>query len=333
MAGIEQIKQLVKNHCVPNILALGGNEQSLLDEALALIRQEILQTNDNGLNYNNYIVGENLPDSWLSSVKTVPFLASRRLVEIHGAEKLAAHDVAALLEYISNSADFCVLLIIFGKLDKRNKLVTGLEQQKMLYEFSVATQSEIVSIAKLELGKFNIKLNQEAVNLLILLLDSDLIAIKAAIRKMSLVFEGQEISVEQVAEHITDASMPDVFKLARFISEGNLKASLHTLGLLRKAQENALKFLGVLIWQFRVLVHIRSCVDQGMQEWDIRKEVSVYGDRFSWMLNVAKKRGMSFHINRLTKLVQCDLALKSQKISEPLTLIEKVIYQSAVGSS
>ncbi len=70
-----------------------------------------------------------------------------------------------------------------------------------------------------------------------------------------------------------------------------------------------------------------------MVEWDIRKEVSVYGDRFSWMLKIAKKRTISFHINRLTKLVQCDVALKSQKIAEPLTLIEKVIYQSAIGAA
>lgn len=79
------------------------------------------------------------------------------------------------------------------------------------------------------------------------------------------------------------------------------------------------------------MLHIRHCVDQNMAEWDIRKEVSVYGERFSWMLKVAKKRTISFHSNRLTRLLQCDLALKSQKISEPLTLIEKVLYQSAVG--
>lgn len=332
MAGIEQIKHLVKNHCVPNIVALGGSEQALLDESLALLRQEVLGESNDGLNHHSYTVGESLPDSWLSSVKTAPFLAARRLIEIHGADKLDAHDVSELIEYISNPADFSVLIIIFHKLDKRNKLVQALEQQKILIEFSAATHNEIVALVKYELEKYKMSSREEAINLLIVLLDNDLIAIKAALEKMSLVLEHQELSLDHIAEHIVDAQMPDVFRLARFMSEGDLKASLQTLGMLRQAQENAIKFLGVLIWQFRVLVHIRSCLDQGMQEWDIRKAVSVYGERFVWMLKVAKKRTITFHINRLTKLIQCDVALKSQKISEPLTLIEKVVYQSAVGA-
>jgi hypothetical protein len=103
---------------------------------------------------------------------------------------------------------------------------------------------------------------------------------------------------------------------------------LSMLAIIR-SQENALKFLGVLIWQFRVLVHIRHCLDKGMVDWDIRQEVSIYGDRFLWMLKVAKKRTIAFHIGRLTKLLSCDLTLKSQKTAEPFNVIERLIYQSA----
>lgn len=76
---------------------------------------------------------------------------------------------------------------------------------------------------------------------------------------------------------------------------------------------------------------MRDCVDRNLQEWDIRKEVSVFGDRFTWMLRVAKKRTIAFHINRLARLLQCDVFLKSQKTSDPLSIIEKVVYQSAAS--
>src|SRR5580704_686580 len=100
---------------------------------------------------------------------------------------------------------------------------------------------------------------------------------------------------------------------------------------LRNNEESALKFLGVLIWQFRVLVHIRHAMDQGMMEWDIRKQVAVFGDRYAWMAIVAKKRTIAFHINRLTRLLECDTALKTLSISEPFNMIEKIIYQSVSG--
>lgn len=331
MIAIEQIKQLVKNHQVPKILALGGAEQALLDEALAMLRVYILAGGDESLNHHRYDVSDNLPDSWLSSAKTAPFLAPKRLIELSNAEKLASGDNIELLEYIKNPADFSVLILVFGKLDKRSKLISALEQQNALFDFSPATTSEILALVVRDFKSYNIKISSEAINFLIMLLDNDLIAIREIVKKLSLVYENSEISLEQVAAQIAGNALPDVFKLARSMSEGDIKSSLYTLGLLRQNQENAIKFLGVLMWQFRVLLHIRHCVDKNMSEWDIRKEVSVYGDRFNWMIKVAKKRTISFHINRLTKLIQCDLALKSQKISEPLTLIEKVLYQSAVG--
>jgi len=333
MAAIEQIIQLVKNHQVPKVIALGGLEQAMLDEALAMLRVFVLAGGDESLNHHRYSVGmgESLVDSWLSSAKTAPFLAPKRLIEIHNAEKLTPNDVAEILEYVKNPADFSVLILVFSKIDKRSKLVSALEQQKALFEFSLSNNAEILALVARDVKKYNIKINAEASNFLVMLLDNDMVAIREAIKKLSLVYENTEISLEQVLAQVTGKAMPDVFKLARLMSEGDIKSSLYSLGLLRQNQENAIKFLGVLTWQFRVLVHIRHCVDKGMTEWDIRKEVSVYGDRFSWMLKVAKKRTISFHINRLTKLVQCDLALKSQKITEPLTLIEKVLYQSAVG--
>jgi DNA polymerase-3 subunit delta len=331
MVAIEQIKQLVKNHQVPKILALGGVEQAMIDEALAMLRVYVLADGDQSLNHHRYAVGENLPHSWLSSVRTAPFLAPRRLVEVHNAEKLALGDVEEIISYLKNPVDFCVLILVFSKFDKRSKLVSALEQQRALFEFSPPTHAEVIALVTSEFKKYNIKANSESVEFIIILLDGDLIAIREIIKKLSLVHENSAISLEQIAAQAAGNALPDVFNLARSMSEGDIKSSLYTLGLLRQNQENAIKFLGVLMWQFRVLLHIRHCVDKGMAEWDIRKEVSVYGERFSWMLKVAKKRTIYFHINRLTKLIQCDLALKSQKISEPLTLIEKVLYQSAAG--
>jgi DNA polymerase III delta subunit len=310
-------------------MALGGTEHALLSEALALLKSEVLANGDETLNYHRFGAEDNRPDLWLSCAQTAPFLARERFIEVHNAEKI--NTIKEITEYLGNPSDFAVLVFIFSKLDKRNKLVSLFEQQKILFEFSPPNSGEIESIVLTYIKNHNIKISSDAVSFLIMTLDHDLSSLREAIKKLSLVYQDSELSLEQVAQHITGNALPDVFKLARAMSEGDIKTSLYTLGVLRHHQENAVKFLGVLIWQFRIFVHIRHCLDRGMADWDIRKEVSVYGDRFTWMLKIAKKRNASFHSNRLTRLLQCDLALKSQKIAEPLTLIEKVVYQSAVG--
>ena len=242
MVAIEQIKQLVKNHQVPKVLALGGVEQAMLDEALAMLRLYILAGGDESLNHHCFNIGENQSDSWLSAVQTAPFLAPKRLVEVHNAEKLGPSDIIDLLNYIQKPADFSVLILVFSKLDKRSKLVCALDQQKALFEFSLATNTEILALVTHDLKKYNIKISSEAVNLLVLLLDNNLLAIREIIKKISLVYENSTISLEQVAAQIAGNALPDVFKLARSMSEGDLKASLYTLGLLRQNQENAIKF-------------------------------------------------------------------------------------------
>src|SRR5262249_10792157 len=152
--------------------------------------------------------------------------------------------------------------------------------------------------------------------------NKDLLAIKSALGKLGLLFEGREILIDDIEQNLMAHGDQDVFKLARSISEGKLSEALFTLGLLRKAQENAVKFLGVLTWQFRVVLQIRHGLDQGLSESEMERRVSVFGERFRWMAAVARKKTITFHIHRLTKLLECDAALKSLNLKEPFNLIE-----------
>jgi hypothetical protein len=67
-----------------------------------------------------------------------------------------------------------------------------------------------------------------------------------------------------------------------------------------------------------------------MSEWDVRKQVSVFGDRFLWMSQIAKKQSLQFHIDRLLKLLDCDQALKGSFRCEPFLILEKAVYQLAM---
>ncbi len=331
MIAIEQIKQLVKNPHLPKVIALAGSERALMDDALAALRSYCQNLDKAGLNYYRYRAGEDKLDKVINTLKTVPFLAEQKLIELHDGDKINAADAKELIEYSNNPSDFSVLVVIFNKIDKRSKLFSAFEEKKCVYLFEPLSEKETITFIKRQAESLGLKIDQESASFIQLSLDGDMLAIKSTLEKISLVYENKSPSLDEIAQNVIGDGMMDVFRLARTISEGDLKNSLIELNRLRQHQENALKFLGVLVWQFRVLVHIRDCVDRNLQEWDIRKEVSVFGDRFTWMLRVAKKRTIGFHINRLTRLLLCDVFLKSQKTADPLAVIEKAVYQSAVG--
>lgn len=321
---IEQIKKKVKNL----IIALAGEERALIDDALVCIRDEVLPKEDRALNHLRLMVGEDDLDV-VSTLNTLPFLAEKRLVELHNAEKIKAENVE-LLNYLDNPAPFSVLVLVFNKIDKRNKFVSALASKDLLVNFEVKGESDRLKLIINEAKIAGLLFDQKTANFLNVLTAGDLLAIKSAIKKLSLNFSGA-VTINDIEQHVVNESAQDVFLLARMISEGNLSSALLTLDRLRKSDENAIKFLGVLAWQFRILLHIRHCQEQKLNDWDTRKLVGVFGDRYEWMAQVAKKKNLSFHINRLTKLIECDRLLKSLNSKEPYNLIEKLVYQSAIG--
>lgn len=329
MIGIDQIKKKVKNHEI-YVLGVGGSERALIDDTLSSLRAEILSKELYDLNYHQFIVGENDLDNLMMALYSAPWLANQRLVEVHGAEKLPPAYVTSIIEYIKKPSISSLLVLVFNKVDKKTKLVTELFAQGLFCSCEINNEADRMDFLLAEARACELNINQKAAQFLLLITNGDLLLIKNAIEKLSLLCI-KEITIDDIEKQIVDQNEQDVFKLARAISEGRLSEALYALGILRNNQENAIKFLGVLMWQFRVLLHIRHCQEQEMPAFDIRKEVGVFGDRFLWMEQVAKRGNLAFHINRLVKLLECDLALKSQNISEPLTLIEKVVYQSAIG--
>lgn len=327
---IQQLKEKVNKEGLPLVLALAGEERAFIDEALVFLRQEALANDTTGLNHHKITIGEQDHSEMMTVLNTLPFLAKQRLVEIHQSEKLTSNEVTALIEYLKNPCPTTILLLLFTKIDKRNKLVNNLINLKFLMEFENPKAQELIKAIIQEAGIHNIKITSQVAHFLALTTQNNLLSAKTELSKLALIFSGQELSIENIEEHLAKSD-GDVFLLVRFISEGKLSDALLALNYLRKNQESALKFLGLLAWQFRSLAHIRHCLDRNMAEFDIRKEVGVFGDRFSAMVFVAKKKTIEFHLHRLTRLLECDHALKSLSLKDPFTLIEKIIYQSAVG--
>lgn len=328
MAGIEQIEKKVKNPELCKVIALSSDERALIDEALQLLRGAFLSPSSAELNHHKFSSDSAL-DEVMSTLFSMPFLGTHRVVELHDAEKLPASLVVSLCDYISTPCPSTLLIVVFGKIDKRNKFAAALEAFGMLCALGVDGAQDRKQFLYDHAEKAGVVFTKDAVDLLLSLTDGDLLLLKNAVRKFALL--EVEITAEHVENHISETGAPDVFVLARLISEGRLTDALVALGRLRNNQENAIKFLGVLMWQMRVLVHLRCCLDEGQSDWDIRKRIGVFGDRFVWMSQIAKKRNLQFHVERLTRLAECDRALKTGAVDEPYHVLEKLVYQSAVG--
>lgn len=327
MNGIEQLKRKIKNQNCPPVIALSGEERALIDEALTILRAAFLDDASADFNHHRFSAVDDDEPDLSSALLTMPFLARYRLVEVHNVEKLSADTLALVIDYVEKPCPTSILVLLYQKADKRNKLLASLTAKEAHFVLSVDAEQERRNYLLAVANEHELSLAKDAADFLLTITDGDLLSLKNAVEKLALV--GPKITIDHIEQQIVADGEQDVFVLARAISEGRLADSLIALGRLRNSHENAIKFLGVLMWQLRVLVNIRSCIEQGMADFDIRKAVNVYGDRFSWMAHIAKKKNLDFHVDRLTKLTDCDRALKTSATLEPFHVLEKFVYQCA----
>jgi|GEM_PF-2310211 len=334
MNGIDHFVQKVKKHgFLPPVIALGGEERALIDEAVAFLRRESLTESSAQLNHQKFIAGEHDLSQIGAMLNIVPFLGKKRVLEIHQSEKLRSNEIATILDYLKNPCSTSLLILMFDKVDKRNKFISSLMDMNLLFVFAINDKNELEKFIINETASHGLIMSNQVASVLALVLNDDLVAIKSAVAKLSLLFKDRAVSIDDIEEHVVTHGEQDVFLLARHISEGRLADALCILAMLRSSKECPIKFLGLLAWQFRTLVHIRHCLDSNLAESDIRKAVVVFGDRFLWMQRVAKKGTLEFHIGRLTRLLECDRALKTLNVADRFNLVEKVVYQSVVGLS
>lgn len=327
MSDIKQLINKVKNNQPIYVAAFGGDERALVDEAIANIRQVIIKDDMAQMNYQRLIVGEDDLSDVISSLNTVAFLAPMRLIEIHGAESLPSTMLPSFVDYINDPSPHSVLILLFNKVDKRSKFISLLSKKNFLHLYDTKHGHERESLLIKKAKEYGLTMSTQVANYLLLILGEDLLSAYEALKKISLDLSG-DVSIDDIEDLVADSKNQDVFLLAKSIGQSNLEQSLLMLQNLRGGKENAIKFLGVVMWQLRIILSIKHWQEQGMDARSIQKEVSVFGTRYDWMASVARSKSKLFHVKRLTNLIDCDRRLKSQSVKEQFTLIERMIYQN-----
>lgn len=332
MASIQQLMEKIQAGQIPKVVALAGSERALLMEALSLIREKVVDNSTADLNHQKFELQKTDFSECLCSLKSMPFLAPFRLVEVGSIEKLSAKELTELKSYIEQPIESSYLVLLFDKFDKRNSVVSALTKMGVLYESNPLGPSDVSAFIKKHALALSMNMSQQAISMLQEILDNDVCAITNALEKLSLAKTNSEpVLVEDILLHVANTASPDAFLLVRAIAEGQLKKSLVALTKLKEGGENPLKFLGLLQWQLRTIVSLRHFLDEGMSDVLAGKSAQIYGDRLFWMLKVAKHKNMAFHTNRLLRTLQADAALKSVNTHYPYSYVEKLVYQSAVG--
>ena len=235
--------------------AVAGEEPLLIVESLDAIRARARSAGfseretfdaDRHFNWNQLV----------ESCATGSLFASQRIVEVHIDGSPGDEGAAALLALLERPQPDVLLVVTAGKLDARargSKWWTAFEKQAAaIYAWPVRSE-EFPAVIGGRLRAAGFEPTPEALALLVLRTEGNLLAAAQEVAKLSLLCAPGRLDEEAVAMAVADSAHVEVFGWIDRLLAGDRQATIRGLQRLREEGEDGLPIIGALAYDLRQL--------------------------------------------------------------------------------
>jgi DNA polymerase-3 subunit delta len=241
------------------------------------------------------------PGKIVSEIITAPFLAEKRMVIIENI--LSCSDKALLGDLIARVKDgkipdSNVVVVWQGEAIPKNKeakeLHDILKKEKYAQEFAVLEPARLRAWIENEMKNKGGKIGGRAAELLMVNCGGDMWALNSLLDQLCAYANGREIESSDVQKFLNEKASDDVFLLVEELVRGNKKQAYKLLFDLRSLGEDSFKIFGLVVWQFRNLISIRSLFESedGLASDAMAKKLGLHPFVVKKNLSIAKRFSM-----------------------------------------
>lgn len=306
---------------VASVYCLYGEEEYRREQELNQLLDALLMEGVSELNLDQIRPGETGTGSILGSARTLPFLASRRVVLVRGVEELSREQQEELLAYLNEPCPTSCLVLTARRLDLRTRLAAALQKKGVLLRFDrLETDSlkESLTAAARERG---VRLQSEAVSLLIALVGDDFRQLIYNVEKLALfVGEREEIGAKDVEALVGETRVRSIFQLTDAVSSKSLDVALRCLTSLLESGEEPLAVIGMLGRQIRLLVRAKALREQSIPVSRMTHELNLPPRVTAALAEQSASRSWRELSSALQSLSETDLAIKTGRAAAPVLL-------------
>jgi DNA polymerase-3 subunit delta len=250
------------------VYVVSGDEHLLCQEAADSIRAATRQqgfSERQVFNADTHFDWGNL----LQAGASLSLFADKRLLELRIPNGKLSDKGAALLEYLARPAEDTVLLISLPKLDgnaQKTKwgkaLIEGAQTQ--FVQIWPVDANQLPQWIRQRLAQSGLSASAEAVDMIAVRVEGNLLAAAQEIEKLKLLAEGTQIDVDTVHASVADSARFDVFGLIDAALNGEAAHALRMLEGLRGEGVEPPVILWALAREIRLLATIAQQFAQGM---------------------------------------------------------------------
>lgn len=305
---------------------LSGEERYIMDEMGNRIRTAALG-DDGDFNFDMEYGAEIDIERFISTANSYPFMGDNRVLFIKELEKLRGK-WKQLLEYCSNPARSSIVIMFFNTHDESGrKIRSGKDYSKLEriigkngkhIRFDKLKQGDLKKWVCMKAARAGVTLSLETADSLIESVGSDLYNIQNELDKIFLVFEGKNVTENNIGKVIGRYRLNAVYDLMEGIGPGKEHVVLSVLSnIISSGAERPSTLLYLVARHFLSLLKAKAGGGGGGYYFErIKKKASLFTTReiIVWLENIRV----------------ADLTIKSTSFPEKL-LLESVFIHSMSG--
>jgi DNA polymerase-3 subunit delta len=243
---------------------LAGNEPLLRDAALEALEAAVLASGPRDFNFDRLETDASTPARLEESLRTLPLMASRRLVVLReGSGRAGGLDEGwgrALEQALTTlgGEGTSVLAVVVRKIDRRSRWVKAFRDPAALVECDAPTASgELETFLDQESRRIGVDLTADAAALLAERIGPNLLLLRQELEKLYLhAGEGGRIDRAAVELAVSSVAEESIWELTDAIGQGRAAESVSQLAQMLARGEASQAILGALASHFRRLARV-----------------------------------------------------------------------------
>ncbi|MGM0427012.1 MAG: DNA polymerase III subunit delta [Thermodesulfobacteriota bacterium] len=273
----EQIlKQLEKGRLAPVYLFYGPDEFRQ-EKILNQIRERFIPENARDFNLKIFYGGDAEPATIMDSARSLPFLASNRLVIVRRVENISTSSLENFLPYLDAPVPSSCLIFLSSKADFRLTFYKKLRQIGAAVSFRNLYENQVVPWIKTMAKEMGIHIQEKACIFLQELVGNQLRTLHEELEKLHLRHGDKSIGIEEIQDLAIYSRTFTIFELMEEISLRRRARSLSVLDryLEEEGKDAAFQIIGMLNRQIRLIFQAQSIMQGGGRVADVQKQLRV----------------------------------------------------------
>jgi DNA polymerase-3 subunit delta len=323
-----QVEQAVKKGQTAPFYLFHGPNEFLIERMLDRLKETLVPESARPFNLEVFYGGESQPSDIMAQARSIPFLASRRLIIVRRTEAFGAEAIEQLTPYLQNPADSTCLVYVCSKADFKKGLFKAIRSAGLAVYFEELREQQVAPWVKRTAAELGLGMELESCHYLQQVTGNDPRDLYGELEKIRIRYGKRDICLEEVKETVARTRSFTIFELMKRISNRECGPSLVALNRYLEEEDKksgALRFIGMLNRQLRLLVRTREILDKGGGKTDVETMLGrarLSADEY-WS---AAKRWSSEELKRaLSLLYEADGRLKAGSAAR--AILENVVLR------